>query len=129
MLQARQFDDLYGSSVLLLWGDSSDMGALLDQVRSLGQERPTAAVGHGENTVTIRFSTKPGMSHVSSGAGVSWECAEDTLCRLADLIVPLLHSSGHQFVDTDGIVEEVVISSNEYPTDFCWSPTMAPKRP
>ena len=118
MLQARLFDDFKGSTVLLVWGDNADMAVLLDQVRSLDKDRPIAYVGHGENTVTITFSREAGRSHVSSGPAMSGECAGDTLRRMAELIDPLLNSTGHQFVDADGQVDEVVIAANEYPADF-----------
>lgn len=118
MLQARLFDDFKGSTVLLFWGDNADMAVLLDQVRSLDEDRPIAHIGHGEHTVTIKFSARAGRSHVRSDGGMSWECAEETLRRIANLIDPLLTSTGHQFVDADGQVEEVVISANEYPADF-----------
>ena len=118
MLQARLFDDFNGSTVLLLWGDSAGMAVLLDQVRSLDKDRPTAHIGRAENTVRITVSAEAGRSHVKSGAVTSWECAEDTLRRVADLIEPLLKSTGHQFVDADGQAEEIVISANEYPADF-----------
>ena len=117
MLQARLFDDFNGSTVLLFWGDNADMAVFLEQVRSLDIDRPIARFGHGQNGVTIMFSAEKGRSHVRSDA-VTWECAEDTLRRMADLIDPLLNSTGHQFVDADGRVEEVVISANEYPADF-----------
>lgn len=118
MLQARLLDDFKGSTVLLFWGDNADMAVLLGQVRSLDRHRPIAQIGHGENTVTIMFSAKAGRSHVRSDADTSWECAGDTLRQMADLIEPLLNSTGHHFVDADGLVEEVVISANEYPPDF-----------
>ena len=114
MLQARRFDDFNGSTILLFWGDNADMAVLLDQVRSLDRNRPIAHIG--ENTATIMFSAEPGRSHVRSG--MSWECAEETLRRIANLIGPLLDSTGHQYVDADGQVEQVVISANEYPADF-----------
>ncbi|MEJ6789583.1 hypothetical protein BrevBR_08505 [Brevundimonas sp. BR2-1] len=112
------FDDFNGSAILLLWGDNADMAVLLDQVRSLDKDRHTVQVGHGENTITIMVSAEAGRSHVRSDAVISWECCKDTLRRTADLIGPLLNSTGHQFVDADGQAEEVVISANEYPADF-----------
>ena len=118
MLQVRLFDDFKGSTVLLFWGDNADMAVLLDQVRSLDRNRPTAQIGHGENTATIMLSAEVGRSHVRSDAVISWECGEVTLRQMADLIDPLLNSTGHQFVDADGQVEEIVISANEYPADF-----------
>lgn len=118
MLQARLLDDFKGSPTLLVWGNSADMASLLDQIRSLDVGRPVARIGHGENTVTFILSAQPGRSHVRTDAGISWECSEDTLRRTADLIGPLLNSTGHQYVDADGQAEEVVISTNEYPADF-----------
>lgn len=118
MLQTRLLDDFNGSTVLLLWGDNTDMAALLEEVRSLDSDRPVARVGHEDNTARIILSAQPGRSHVRSDAGISWECSEDTLRRTADLIGPLLNSTGHQYVDADGRAEEVVISANEYPADF-----------
>ena len=118
MLQARLIDDFNGSTVLLFWGDNADMAVLLDQLRSLDSDRPTAHVGHGENTVLIMVPAEAGRSHVRSDTVVSWECSEDALRRTADLIGPLLNSTGHQYVDVDGHAEEVVISANEYPADF-----------
>lgn len=117
MLQARLFDDFKGSTVLLFWGDNADMAAMLDHLSGLDAERPVTLIGHGENTVTVSLSARPGRSQVKSEP-TSWECSENTLRRTADLIGPLLNSTGHQFVDAEGNAEAVVISANEYPADF-----------
>lgn len=94
------------------------MAAMLDQLRALDTDRPVARVGHGENTVMINLSAQTGRSYVRSAPVVSWECSEDTLRRAMDLIIPLLNSTGHQFVDANGEAEEIMFSANEYPEHF-----------
>ena len=94
------------------------MAAMLDQLRAIDTDRPVARIGHGENMVTINLSAQSGRSYVRSDPVVSWECSADTLRRAADLISPLLNSTGHQFVDASGVAEEIVISANEYPAHF-----------
>ncbi|KQS52592.1 hypothetical protein ASG17_15090 [Brevundimonas sp. Leaf363] len=118
MLQARLIDDFKGSPALLIWGDNADMVALLDQITGLRTDRPVVRIGYGENAVTISVSAQLDRSHIRSLPPVIWECGDDTLRRAADLIGPLLTSTGHQFIDADGLAEEVVVSANEYPTDF-----------
>ena len=94
MLQARLIDDFKGSPTLLFWGDNADMADMLDQLRALDTDRPVARIGLGENTIVIILAAQSGRSHVKSDAGVSWECSEETLRRTADLIGPLLNSTG-----------------------------------
>jgi len=37
---------------------------------------------------------------------------------VADLVEPLLDGPGHQFVDVDGLAEQVIIARDEYPADL-----------
>jgi len=118
MLQARLIDDFKGSSALLFWGDNVGMAAMLQHLRALDEGQSVVRVGDGENTVEIILSGLSDRSHIQAGEGVSWECSAETLRKTAERIVPLLNSTGHQYIDADGWADEVVISANEYPEDF-----------
>lgn len=51
-------------------------------------------------------------------AGFRWECSSDTIELAANLVEPLLDGAGHQFLDVDGLAEQVMIARDEYAPDL-----------
>jgi hypothetical protein len=118
MLRARLIDDFKGVRALLIWGDNPGMCSLLRHLSQLGGSDTEITVGEGQDRVTVYVTPEPNRSHVSINDGLSWECSTQTLELTANLLQRLQSASGHQYVDADGEVEEVVISANEYPADL-----------
>ena len=50
--------------------------------------------------------------------GFRWECSRDTIESAANLVEPLLRGAGHQFLDVNGLAEQVIIARGEYPADL-----------
>lgn len=40
------------------------------------------------------------------------------LSRITSLVEPLLQRAGHQFLDVDGLAEQVIIARDEYPANL-----------
>jgi hypothetical protein len=116
MLRARVDADFKWGSGLLIWGDSAGMHALRDGLRKVVSDQSAVWVATESDRLTIssrEFGS--GQSVVRAlNEGMQWTCSPDVLKHAVELIAPLLNSPGHQYIDAEGDVEQVVISCDEY---------------
>ena len=121
MLKAGIFDDFKGATTLLLWGDEEGVASLFSGLSDLKDGKRTELAVEGPGPVlTVRMKGEgTGSSTLGrSAGGLRWECSPDILKLACDLTEPLLKSVGHQFLDVDGLAEQVVIARDEYPADL-----------
>jgi hypothetical protein len=120
MLKAGVFDDFKGATTLLLWGDQEGMGALLASLSALRDTRGEFAIeGPEAGLIVCHASDKSdGSTLRTEGNGWRWVCSDDVVKLAAGLVEPLLHGAGHQFLDVDGLAEQVIIARDEYPADL-----------
>ena len=120
MLRARLFDDFKSARSLLVWGDISDVSALEQNLLPMmAGDVKEAVLGCGGDALTLRLSEQADHSSVTAdGGNLLWECSIDTLQKALDFVGPLLTMPGHQYIDTSGAAEQVIISAGEYPQDF-----------
>jgi hypothetical protein len=121
MIQARICDDFKGATTLLLWGDREGMASLLDDFSALCTGKRNAFVidgPDGDLTVCLT-SQKDGSSTLTMKAnGLRWDCSRQTVALAADLVEPLLRGAGHQYLDANGLAEQIIIARDEYPADL-----------
>ena len=120
MLKAGVFDDFKGATTLLVWGDREGMATLLGGLSALRDgNRDEFAIDGPDGRLTVRSCDEPERSTLQmESSGFQWGCSRDTIELAADLIEPLLHGAGHQFLDVDGLAEQVIIARDEYPADL-----------
>jgi hypothetical protein len=120
MLKAGVFDDFKGATTLLLWGDREGMGALLTSLSALRDTRGEFAVEGPDGGLTVCYASdkNEGSTLRTEGNCFRWVCSGEALKFAADLIEPLLSGAGHQFLDVDGLAEQVIIARDEYPADL-----------
>jgi hypothetical protein len=117
MLKAGVFDDFKGATTLLLWGDREGMEVLLASLSALRDTRGEFAIDGPEAGLTVSYAAdkSEGSTLQTEGSSLRWDCSGETVELAADLVEPLLHGVGHQFLDVDGLAEQVIISRDEYP--------------
>jgi len=116
MLKAGVFDDFKGATTLLLWGDRDGMEALFASLSALRDTRGEFAI-HGL-IVCYTPEKSEGSTLRMEGNDLRWFCSGDLLKLAAGLVEPLLDGAGHQFLDVDGLAEQVIIARDEYPADL-----------
>ncbi len=121
MLRAGIFEELKGARTLLLWGDEAGMRQLSDVLSALRRGEPKELLLDGcETRLTLSVAAGPWWwSRLRKGNdGLHWECSAEMIETAQDYVAPLIGKAGHQYLDTSGLAEQVVISSGEYPTDM-----------
>jgi hypothetical protein len=121
MLKAGVFDDFKDATTLLLWGDEQGMVTLHAGLSALREGRTQElAIGSPEAGLTVSLASgKSRWSTLRKEEGMlRWECSQDTIGLAADLVEPLLCGAGHQFLNVDGLAEQVVIARDEYPANL-----------
>lgn len=121
MLNAGVFDDFKGATTLLLWGNEEGMAVLFAGLSALRDGNRNEWVIDGADTrlTMCSASRETERSELQKEeAGVRWACSRDTFGLAADLVEPLLHGAGHQFLDVTGLAEQVIIARDEYPADL-----------
>ncbi len=95
------------------------MEVLLASLSRLRDTRGEFVVEGAEGGLAVCYA--PGKSERSTlrteGNTLRWDCSSETVKLAASLVEPLLHGVGHQFLDVDGLAEQVIISRDEYPAD------------
>src|SRR4029453_4289640 len=114
MVRAGIFDDFKGATTLLVWGDKSDMEALLAGLSALRRgERSALLLGEGNKSVSVTSVAAPATewSHLRlEGNSLRWDCSTDILELAEDLVRPLLDGAGHQFLGINGCAEQAIIA-------------------
>jgi hypothetical protein len=120
MLKAGVFDDFKGATTLLLWGDREGMGTLLASLCALRDTRGEFSIEGPEGRLTVCYASdkNEGSTLRTEGDRVRWDCSGEALKYAADQVEPLLHDAGHQFLDVDGLAEQVIIARDEYPANL-----------
>ena len=120
MLKAGVFDDFKGATTLLLWGDVEGMGGLLASFSALRDTRGEFAIGGPETGLIVCFAPdkSEGSTLLRDAKGLRWRCSDEVVKLAAGLVEPLLHGAGHQFLDVDGLAEQVIIARDEYPANL-----------
>ena len=120
MLKAGVFDDFKGATSLLLWGDRQGMGVLLASLSALRDTRGEFAIDGPEASLIVCYASdaSEGSTLRTEGNGFRWFCSDDVVKLAAALVEPLLDGAGHQFLDVDGLAEQVIIARDEYPADL-----------
>ena len=120
MLKAGVFDDFKGATTLLLWGDREGMATLLASLSALQDgDRDEFGIDGPDGGLTVRACDEPEVSTLRmEESGFLWGCSRNTVELAADLVEPLLHGPGHQFLDVDGLAEQAIIARDEYPADL-----------
>jgi hypothetical protein len=118
MLKAGVFDDFKGATTLLLWGDREGMATLSVSFSRLRDGTLNEFFIDGsEGGLTVCLE-QDGSTLQASRNGVRWGCSSETAALAADLVEPLLQRAGHQFLDVDGLAEQVIIARDEYPANL-----------
>ena len=121
MLQARVFDNFKGATTLLLWGDEEGMADLFSGLSALrdGKRSELTVDGPGSALIVRAGVRERGSSTLAKSLdSIYWECSPETLNLACDLTEPLLATAGHQFLDVDGLAEQVIIARDEYSADL-----------
>ena len=116
VLKAGVFDDFKGATTLLLWGDREGMASLLTGFSALRDgSRDEFAIDGPQGDLIVRSTLAQGSALRAEANRLNWSCSPETVELAADLVEPLLHGPGHQFLDVSGLAEQVIISRDEYP--------------
>jgi hypothetical protein len=121
MLRAGAFKEFKGATTLLLWGDKTGMQSLLGGLSALRKRYTNELELEGNNgkLAISRLVRGSGKSHLTRKDGsLLWRCSTDILELAEDLVRPLLAQPGHQFLEVDGLAEQIIISRDEYPPDL-----------
>lgn len=120
MLKAGVFDDFKGATTLLLWGDREGMDVLFASLSALRDTRSKFAVDGPEAALIICYASDNSEKStlLREAEGFRWCCSDDVVKLAAGLVEPLLDGPGHQFLDVDGLAEQVIIARDEYPADM-----------
>ena len=120
MLKAGVFDDFKGATTLLLWGDGEGMARLFSDLSAISEGKSGELILDGPGApLRICLDQRGSSTLRQSEDRLHWECSADTLKLACDLTAPLLTTrAGHQFLDVDGLAEQVIIARDEYPADL-----------
>ena len=122
MLKAGVFEGFKGATSLLIWGDDEGMVALFAGLSALREhKRKDFTIDGSDTTLTVCSTSREGDFSTlrKEESGFRWECSRDTIELAADLVEPLLEEgAGHQFLDVEGLAEQVIIARNEYPANL-----------
>ena len=115
MLQAGLFPDFKGADTLLLWGDAQGIAELREAIAALSRgDAATITVSELSISTSENSEQLSSLSRVCDG--LRWVCPFSVLVESEGLIAGLDEaSSGHQFIDITGLVDQVIVSKNEYP--------------
>jgi hypothetical protein len=96
------------------------MEVLLASLSALRDTRGEFAIAGPEAGLIVCFATDriEGSTLRTEGNALRWFCSGDVVKLAAGLVEPLLEGAGHQFLDVDGLAEQVIIARDEYPADL-----------
>lgn len=116
MLKAGIFDNFKGATTLLLWGDAEGMGSLLASFSALRDTRGEFAIAGPETGLVVCYAPDKteGSTLLRDANGLRWRCSDEVVNLAAGLIAPLLDGAGHQFLEVDGLAEQVIVARDSY---------------
>ncbi len=121
MLNVGLFDDFKGAKTLLLWGDAEGMAAFAAGLSAL-RNQPGRDLLLDEGTIRLSVCSVAAPAHWSNltreTEGFRWECSGSTLQHAEDVVRPLIHGAGHQYLEVTGEAQQVFIPRDEYPPDL-----------
>lgn len=118
MLNAGVFDDFKGATTLLLWGDLEGVASLGDSFSALrGGSREEFSIDGSEGSLKVCLAQE-GSTLRAEGSCVRWDCSRETIESAADAIEPLLARAGHQFLEVNGLAQQVIIARDQYPANL-----------
>ena len=121
MLKAGLFKKFKGATTLLVWGDGAGMGKLFGSLLSMRDGFADYLAIDGPNGV-IGLCSADAAGELSTlradGNRLCWTCSLETIELAADLVEPLVIGKGHQFLDVNGLADQIIIARDEYPADL-----------
>jgi hypothetical protein len=115
MLNVGLFPDFKGADTLLFWGDALGVAELRASIAELSRGL-TSTITISDVSISVGEHAPQSSELSRTSNGLAWVCAPNVLGRVEELLAGLDGAaSGHQFIESTGLADQVIVAKNEYP--------------